>query len=194
MIVYKIDNGVYINLTNKCSNNCSFCVRSTSARYDEYDLWLKKEPTAEEVIKEIDERFPDAEEYVFCGYGEPLYAFDTLIKVAEELKKRGKRTRLNTNGQADLIVGEGVAKKIKGLIDTVSISLNAPNAKEYNEICRCAFGKKGFDSLVKFAKECKNEGINTVFSVVKTPGFDVEKAEEFAKNAGIKLRVRELIK
>lgn len=193
MIVYRIEENVYINLTNKCSNNCSFCVRNTSKHYEEYDLWLKREPSAEEVIKEIEREFNDGKEYVFCGYGEPLYAFDVMIKVAEELKRKGKITRLNTNGQADLIVGKSVAEKIKGKIDCVSISLNAPNAKEYNDICDCRFAEEGFNSLIRFALECKNNGIKTVFTAVRVPKFNETEAKKVADNLGIPLKIRELI-
>ena len=193
MIVYRIDNGIYINLTNRCSNNCSFCVRTTSKHYDEYGLWLKQEPTAKEVIAEL-EKAGDADEYVFCGYGEPLYAINVLLPVAAYLKANGKKVRLNTNGQADLIVGENVAERLKGKVDEVSISLNAPNAKQYNEICACDFGEEGFNSLLRFAKACKNAGIATKFSMVDTGEVDIEKAQELADSMEIPLRVRELIK
>lgn len=193
MIVYEIDGAVYINLTNKCSNNCSFCVRTTSDRYAEYDLWLKKEPTAKEVIEEL-AKHDEGREYVFCGYGEPLCAFDVLLEVAEYLKGKGKTVRLNTNGQASLIVGEGVAERLKGKVDEVSISLNAAEAKEYNDICRCVYGEDGYYSMLRFAADCKESGIKVKFSVVKTPGFDVEAAKKIADGMGIPLRVRELIK
>ena len=192
MIVYEIGDNAYINLTNKCSNDCVFCVRSTSDCYEKFDLWLKKEPTADEVIEEL-KKFPDKKEYVFCGYGEPLYAFDRLLVIAEWLKKEGKRTRLNTNGQADLIVGKDVAKKLKGKIDLVSISLNAPTAEEYNKICRCQFGLDGFESLLRFAGDCVREGVNVTFSIVDTGDVDIEKAKKIADKIGVPLRVRELI-
>lgn len=193
MTVYEIDGNVYINLTNRCSNRCVFCVRTTSDRYKEYDLWLKKEPTAEEVKEEL-KKHDGGREYVFCGYGEPLEALDVMTEVAEELKRRGKRVRLNTNGQADLIIGEGVAGKLKGKIDEVSISLNASDAAEYNKICRCEFGEEGFYSMLRFAKECKNEGISVKFSVVNIPGFDIKSAQKISEETGIPLRIRELIK
>ena len=193
MIVYEIGDSAYINLTNRCSNNCTFCVRTTSDCYEAFDLWLKKEPTAEETIEEL-KKFPNKKEYVFCGYGEPLCAFETLLKVAAYLKKEGKTTRLNTNGQADLIVGKNVAEKLKGKIDRVSISLNAPDAKQYNEICKCKYGEEGFYSLLRFAEDCVKNGITVNFSIVDTGEVDVEEAKTLAKKLGVPLRVRELIK
>jgi TatD family-associated radical SAM protein len=193
MIVYKIGNSAYINLTNKCSNSCIFCVRDTSEHYGEFDLWLKKEPTAEEVIGEL-KNFDGCEEYVFCGYGEPLYRLGELLKIAEYLKTHGKKVRLNTNGQAELIAGKSVAEKLKGRVDTVSISLNAGNAKSYNALCRPVFGEKAYESVKKFAEECRDAGIDTVFSMVKCDGADVVEAQNVADEMKIPLRVRELIK
>ena len=194
MIVYEIDGNIYINLTNKCSNNCTFCVRTTSNFYEEYSLWLEKEPTAQEVINDVLSKLEDHDNFVFCGYGEPLYRLETLIEVASFLKKEGKNVRLNTNGQADLIVGEGVATRLKGLVDTVSISLNADNAENYDAICKCKYGKEGYASLLRFAKECKEIGINTVFSIVDDGKVNVDGAKKVAEEAKIPIRVRQLIK
>ena len=50
---YQIGNNLYINLTNRCSNRCTFCVRDQSAQYEGYSLWLDSEPSVEDVVKEI---------------------------------------------------------------------------------------------------------------------------------------------
>jgi len=52
-ITYQIGNGVYINLTNKCSNDCVFCERNRISGVEGYYLWLKNEPTAEMVIENL---------------------------------------------------------------------------------------------------------------------------------------------
>ena len=194
MIAYLIDNNVYINLTNKCSNDCTFCVRNTSDRYSEFSLWLKKEPTSEEIISALNPYLDKYDNYVFCGYGEPLYRLNEIITVSDFLKNKGKNIRLNTNGQASLIVGEGVAEKLKNRVDTVSISLNAHNAKAYNELCNCIFGENGFASLLEFANDCKVNGINVVFSIVDNGEVNIEEAKKVADNLNIPLRIRELIK
>lgn len=194
MIVYKIDGKAYINLTNKCSNACTFCVRSTSDRYSEFSLWLKKEPTVEEVICEC-KKFFDLDEFVFCGYGEPLYRLDAIIEVGKFLKSSGKRVRVNTNGQADLIVGKGVAERLKEAVDTVSISLNEVSAESYQKICRCQFGEEGYYSMLRFAEDCVKAGIKVKLSIVDIIGEEkVRKAGEIAEKIGAELRVRELIK
>lgn len=192
MIVYEIDNNVYINLTNRCSNACTFCVRTTSDEYEQYDLWLKKEPTVAEVIEELQGH--DGKEYVFCGYGEPLYRIDAVIEIGRYLKSQGKKVRLNTNGQADLIVGEGVAERLVGAVDTVSISLNEVTPKDYQAICRCQYGEEGYLSLLRFAKSCVEAGLKTKLSIVDILGKEkTAAAKKIAEEIGAELRVRELI-
>lgn len=192
-LTYIYGNKIYINLTNECSNRCNFCIRNNNDGVDDYYLWLDKNPTADEVIKDLKKYdFTKYSEAVFCGFGEPLYALDALLKVAEYLKANNIKTRLNTNGQASLIIGDGVAEKIKGKIDTVSISLNASDAKKYNEVCNCCFGEAGYDSLLKFASDCVNQKMRVIFSVVDTIGIDeIEKCRRIAEKIGVEYRVRE---
>ncbi len=194
-IVYRIDNKLYINLTNRCSNRCIFCVRNIKKEYESYSLWLNKEPTADEVIKELDKSLaPDIEQVVFCGYGEPLYRLDAIVEICKYLKKKQVSTRINTNGQASLIVGEGVAERLVGFVDKVSISLNATTAEKYQEICKCRFGEDAFFSLLQFADDLVRVGIKVVFSVVSTIGEEeIKKAKEIADVHGAVLRVRTYI-
>jgi TatD family-associated radical SAM protein len=193
MITYRINDKVYINLTNRCSNACDFCVRINDS-YSQYNLWLDKEPSAEEVIRELGD-LNDANEVVFCGYGEPLYRLDAILPIAEYAHSKGKKTRLNTNGQARGICGEGVADKLAGYIDTVSISLNAGDAKSYQAICHSRFGERAFQDLIDFGKECKKVIPSVRFSIVDVVGPEqIEKAKKISEEAGIELRIRPYIK
>ena len=191
-ITYVYGDKIYLNLTNKCSNNCEFCIRRNNDGLLDYYLWLDKEPTADEVIADLEKYELDKyDEAVFCGFGEPLYAIDVLIETADWLKAHGVKTRLNTNGQAGLISGPDTALKLKGRIDTVSISLNASDAEKYQKICHCKFNEEGFFEMLRFAVQCKKEGIRTVLSVVDVIGEEeVEKCRKVAKNVGVDYRVR----
>ncbi|MCR4661342.1 MAG: TatD family nuclease-associated radical SAM protein [Clostridia bacterium] len=193
MITYIIDDSVYINLTNKCSNSCYFCVRATSNHYDEYNLWLDKEPTEIEVINDLKQYLKEYDKYVFCGYGEPTEKLDILIKVAKFLKENNKNVRLNTNGQSDLINGEKSYLKLLNAVDIVSVSLNNYDAKSYNQICHSEYGDKAFQAILDFAVGCKNAGIETHFSMVKCENADVGKTQKLADSLKIQLRVRDLI-
>lgn len=137
------------------------------------------------------------DQIVFCGYGEPTERFDDLIEVAKWLKSINPDMpiRINTNGQANLICGRDVTPEMKGVIDTLSISLNAPRADEYQELCRSRYGEDAFDALQKFASLAKKYVDNVVFSVVdKTmPDEDIEACRKIAENCGVSFRVREYI-
>lgn len=193
-ILYTYNNQLYINLTNQCPCACTFCIRSQKNAIGSADsLWLQKDPTAEEVEAEFQKyNLDDFDEVVFCGYGEPICALDNLIKVADYIHSLKKmKIRVNTNGLGDLIHNKRVAPLLKGHVDSVSISLNAPTAAEYNAVTRPKFGIQSFDAMLQFAKDCKEQGIETRFTIVDVIGKEAEeKSREIAQRIGIPLRVR----
>ena len=199
--VYEIGGKLYANLTNRCSNACAFCVRNYDTDrkkphgYEGYDLWLEKEPTADEVVAALEKYdLTKYKELVFCGYGEPTYRFDVLEEVAAYAHKKSLRTRINTNGQANAILGKDVSERMCRAIDVIGISLNEVTPEKYDAICRSVFGKMAFDIMLEFARLCVSHGGNVIFSVVDCIGKeDIAKAEEIAKSVGAKLRVREMI-
>lgn len=191
-IVYELGNNLYINLTNRCSNDCEFCVRNGKTSYYGNELWLEKEPTAEEVLAAVPDKNYD--EVVFCGFGEPTFRLGVLLEVGKTLRARGYCVRLNTNGQGNLINGEDVVPALAGAVDFVNVSLNASDRDRYFDLCRPVFGEDAFEELISFACSCKSAGIATTFSVVDCIGEkEVEKCRALAKKVGIPLRVREMI-
>jgi len=195
-IVYELGGKLYVNLTNKCPCNCAFCVRNNADGIGSADsLWLEREPSAEEVVAAFEEY--DLNKYaeaVFCGYGEPTSALDVLLTTVKWLKSRNFKTRLNTNGLSDLINGKDTAPLFAGLIDTVSISLNAANKQEYAALCRPIFGEGAFDAMLGFARNCTKRVPNVVFTVVDVIGEKkISECRELADKLGIPLRVRAAI-
>lgn len=209
IITYELGSKLYINLTNRCSNACDFCLRTAKANdltHNEWksdrdlggvesELWLDREPTVEEVIDSLESRqLYTYDEIVFCGFGEPTERIDQCIEIAKWLKAKNLKVRLNTNGQANLIHDRDVTPEMKGIFDVVSISLNNKNAKEYQQVCHSEFGEKAFDELISFGAKCAKLGIETVFSVVDLlPAEDIEQCRIIAESNGAKLRVREYI-
>lgn len=193
---YKIDNNLYINITNKCSNACDFCVRNLPGAF-EHDLWLEKEPTSEEVVKEIFSwDLSKFEQLVFCGFGEPLERIDEVIEICRKVKSRiNIHIRINTNGQANKIHNYDVTPKFKSLVDSISISLNAKNAEEYDAICHSIFGTDAFSALLDFAEKSKQYVKDVQLSVVDCISKeDIEECRKIAKSVGVKLKVRKEIK
>lgn len=191
--IYMLGEAVYVNLTNRCTNDCVFCVRNEHDGVGGYNLRLAKEPEASDVISALKE-LPKIEKAVFCGLGEPTMRIEVLIEVARYLKSRGAHIRLNTNGQGSACAGEDIVPKLAGLIDVVSISLNASSAKEYQRVCQSSFGETAYSHMLKFAESCVAYGIDTVMSVVDIIGEEeVEKCRKIAQQIGARFRVRKYI-
>lgn len=191
MIAYEIDDKLYLNITNRCSNDCDFCVRRFGGVNNE--LFLEQEPTADEVLKAIDEfDIKNYTEIVFCGYGEPTEALDVLVEVIKKMKDKIK-IRINTNGQGNLINGRDITPEL--CVDAISISLNAKNAEEYDEICHSIYGADAFYAILDFAKRASLHVPEVIMSVVDCIGEENIKAcQIIAEQHGAKLRVREEIK
>ena len=102
------------------------------------------------------------------------------------------KLRLNTNGLSDLLNKKPTAKELCGLFDTISISLNAPTAEKYADLCQPSFGEKSFDAILRFAEDCKGTGTQLKFSLVDVISKeDIEACKALAEKMGIPLRVRE---
>ena len=198
-VTYEVDSGLYINMTNRCSNACTFCIRNNgNGAYGSDSLWLEREPTVDEVLASVFSR--DLEKYsevVFCGYGEPTYRLQDARAIALKIKERYPNMciRINTNGQSDLILGMKTAPLFKDAFDVVGISLNTPNAKDYVELCHPIFKEAAFDCLLQFAKEVKEYVSSVLLSVVRQTLTEEELVEcqKLADETGVTLKIREYI-
>ena len=200
ILVYELDGKIYINLTNRCTNDCIFCLRKDKSDVKGQELWLDNEDFgADEVIKQLDcfiAKTP-CNDVVFCGYGEPMLKLEVLKDVAEYIKKNYPETkiRINTNGHANYVYKRNVVPELKGLIDTVSVSLNGENSSEYDMYSQPKF-EGAYGEVKKFIKACSDEGIETVATVVegyRGKHINLEKCGQIALVLGAKFRVREWI-
>lgn len=193
-IFYEVRGALYINLTNDCPCACTFCIRNNGdGAYGSDSLWLDRRPTSEDVAAELEKlNLSSYSEAVFCGYGEPTEALDLLIFTAKLIRARSDiKIRLNTNGLSDLINGKPTAALLKGLLDVVSISLNAPTEEEYLAVTRPSFGSGSFEAMLKFASECRELFPEVVFTVVDViERSSVAECEKLAESMKIPLRVR----
>lgn len=197
-ITYEVGTALYVNITNRCSNRCEFCIRNNGdGAYGSNSLWLEKEPTREEILNSIFSRdLGQYTELVFCGYGEPTERLEDMIYVARQCKaKYTIPVRVNTNGQSSLLYGKDTAPMYAGAFDTVSISLNAPSAEEYDRVCHSKFGLEAYRGLLDFAARVKDYVPNvmlTVVDVALTPE-EIEQCRHIAESVGVPLRVRKYI-
>lgn len=198
-ITYIVDGSLYVNMTNKCSNRCEFCIRNNGdGAYGSDSLWLEREPTLEETLESVFSHdltaFP---ELIFCGYGEPSYRLPDAVAVAKAVKEKHPsiRIRINTNGHSDLIWNKDTAPMYEGAFDVVSISLNTPNPQRYQEICHSKFGEESHSALISFAERVKCYVPKVILSVVRETltETEIEECQAIADKAGVTLRIRDYI-
>ncbi len=194
-ILYRVHNGLYVNLTNRCSSACTFCLRQTMDHVGESNsLWLEREPTVQEVKDEFEKwDLSQFSEIVFCGFGEPTCALPVLLEVATWLKARTSLPiRVNTNGQGSLIAGRDISGDLAACVDTVSISLNNPDPEQYQQLVRSKFGDKAFPGMLEFAKSCVARGLHVVMTTVDTTisHEEEERCREICQGIGATYRIR----
>lgn len=195
-IAYHAKGNIYLNITNRCSSDCVFCLKNFTDTVFGYNLRLESEPDLEEIIRELELAFLDGPvgEVVFVGLGEPLMRLDEVVAVTEWLKCRRIRSRLDTNGHGRLLYPDRdvVAELAAAGLDAVSVSLVAHNSEVYNQLCRPIFSK-AFRAVIRFAEECVAAGIATRLTVVDLPEVDIEACRSIAEKVGADFYVRPLI-
>ena len=202
-LVYSINNEinpgtVYVNLTNACTNSCIFCLRSQKDDVCGREMWHDDNYTLEDIIEQFNTYKDSVHEVVFCGYGEPFLKKDMMKDFCKYLRKNYSqiKIRVNTNGHANAIYKTNIAEEFKGLIDSVSISLNSDNEEQYNDICKPTVDN-AYESMKDFARSCKKADMEVSMSIVS--GFDdihkinIEGCEKIASSIGAKFRNREFI-
>lgn len=196
--VYWIDNTLYLNITNQCSNCCYFCIRKYKPGVRGFNLKLKEEPTVKEIKTELSEvlHLRNWDELVFCGFGEPTERLDALLEVAKWVRQYyGKplKMRVDTNGHGYLLnPGRDVAAEMKNAgIEKVSVSLNAETKEKYMEICKPNF-PEAYGALLDFI--CRTKKLLEVeATAVRLPEVNLAKVQAVANNLGVKFKVREYI-
>lgn len=193
-IYYEAHKNLYINLTNRCSADCVFCIRNFADGVYGYNLRLSREPTTEEVIGALEGLdLSKYKEVVFTGLGEPTLRFDVVLAVTHWLKSRNIRVRLDTNGQAALInPGRDVVSELKTAgLDSISVSLNAESEEKYNKLCR-PIHKNAYSAVLDFIKGASKAGISTRVTVVNIPEIDLEKCKKLADELDSGFHIRTL--
>lgn len=188
---YPLGRSLYINVTNRCNADCTFCKRKTFPYIGGYNLGMKKseEPSADIYNSEIGDPLK-YDEIVFCGYGEPTIRWEIVKQVAKYIKSKGGKTRLNTNGHGNLINHRDITAEMKGLIDVVSISFNTFDPSQYAELMR--LDEKHFYEMINFAKLSKPFVQKVIMSVVSIDEVEVERSRKIVQeDIGAEFRVRE---
>jgi TatD DNase family protein len=189
-ITYRIRDSLYLNITNRCTNACTFCPKRHDYHVKGHLLKLPDEPTAAAALSGVGDptRF---DEVVFCGFGEPLLRLDVVKEIAAELKRRGARVRVNTDGLGNLVHGRNILPELAGRVDALSVSLNAPDAGTYARICPNRYGAASFAALLDFLREAPRHVPTVSATAVSLPGIDLDAVRRLAESIpGVSFRPR----
>jgi cyclic pyranopterin phosphate synthase len=196
--VYWLDDKLYLNITNKCSNKCIFCFRNFKRGVAGFTLKLGGEPSLGQITMELNEALKRKrwKEVVFCGFGEPTERLDLLLILTRFIKRRHVEPvaiRVNTNGQGYMLnSGRDVVGELKAAgVDKVNVSLNAGDEETYNEICKPSFAGS-FQDVLGFIEKARTK-LDVEVTAVTTPEADLHKVEDLAKQLGVKFRLRQYI-
>lgn len=191
-VTYKIQDRLYINITDRCTLTCLFCPKQKGSYYvHNYDLQLNKRPHADSVIAQInDPRI--YKEIVFCGYGEPTLRLKTILEISKYIKSGGGKVRINTDGLANRVNKRNVLSEMAGIVDTLSVSLTAQNRSVYERHCQPAF-PGAYESVIEFLTEAPAYVPNVVATAISgLEDVDIEACEQIAKRLGVEFRARTL--
>lgn len=191
-ISYRIDNRLYLNITDRCTLDCAFCPKSRdNYRVHEYDLTLHRRPEPDEIIDAIDDpaRY---DEVVFCGFGEPTLRLKVLLEVARFIKSRGGRVRINTDGLANIVHKDNVLPAMAEYVDALSVSMNAHDEEHYERHCRPGL-PGSFDAMLDFLRDAPDHIPEvTATAIDGLAGVDIKACEALARKCGVRFRSREL--
>ena len=199
-ITYEYGDNLYVNPTNRCNFNCDFCLRhnqGSGGSIYTHNLWLKREPTKEEILASIESwDLSQYKQLVFVGFGEPTYRFDDICWVIDQMKAHGTKifTRMDTNGTGSLINGRDIAPEFAGRFDMVSVSLNTDTAEKYNALCHPQ-QENAYQAMKDFTKEVRKYVPTVMMTVVDTiPKEEIENCRKICEEEiGATYRVREYI-
>ncbi|MBT9131726.1 MAG: putative metal-dependent hydrolase YcfH [Syntrophomonadaceae bacterium] len=189
-IAYPIRDSLYLNITNRCTNNCVFCVRRITDFVCGHNLKLSHEPTQDEIIQSITNS-ASYKEVVFCGYGEPLIRLDEVLYVSRYLRERNIPVRIVTNGHGNLIHRRNIVPELAGMVSAISISLNAENKEKYLSICCPQSGEGTYEEVRKFILECKKYISRVEVTALDMDGVSITECERIARDElGVEFRER----
>jgi TatD DNase family protein len=190
-LVYDLRGHRYVNLTNRCSADCAFCPRRRDRRLHGLDLTLRREPTVAEVMAAIGDPKAHAE-IVFCGFGEPVLRLPALLEIGRQVRARGGRVRVNTNGQADLIFGRDILPSCRDAVDEWSVSLNTMDTAQYQRLVRPAAGPDVLTAVQAFAARAAQSGFRVTATAVEMSDVDGTALQAWCRSTGVRYRGRAL--
>ncbi|WP_372872008.1 TatD family nuclease-associated radical SAM protein [Shewanella sp.] len=191
-LVYDIRQNRYLNITGRCTLRCNFCPKQQGSRQiHQYQLALSCQPVTDDFLALLGDA-KDFDEYVFCGYGEPTLNLTTLLGVAREIKSRGGKVRVNTDGLGNLFHRRNILPELATCVDALSVSLNAHNEIVYNRHCQPKL-KGSWQAVNEFIAAAPHYIPRVEVSAIEgLEGVDIDACRVLVEAAGCQFKHRKL--
>lgn len=191
-ISYRLGRSLYLSITDRCTLVCDFCPKTKgSYQIKDFNLQMDHMPSAQEIIDSID-AVGQYDEVVFCGYGESTLRLKVLLQVAGYIKQQGGRVRVNTDGLGSLVNKTNILPQMQGVVDALSVSLNAQNETVYNRHCQPQLAGS-YQAMLDFLKQAPDYIPAVTASAINgLEGVDIDACREIAEGLGVRFRQREL--
>jgi len=191
-IAYRIDNRLYLSITDRCTLDCAFCPKTREDYHVRgYDLTMDHRPDVAEIIAAIGDpsRY---DEVVFCGYGEPTLRLKVLLQVAAHIKAHGGRVRVNTDGLVNLVHKDDMLPEMAKVVDALSVSLNAQDEATYERHCRPNL-PGSYQAMLRFLEEAPRYIPEVTATAIEgLEGVDIAACRRLAERLGVRFRKRAL--
>ena len=195
VLAYPLGDALSLNVTSACTLACTFCpkIRDDDYTVGGFDLRLRRTPTAAEVWDAARAAgLEGRSEVVFTGFGEPTRRLAVVLELVGRLKAAGvARVRLDTDGLASLREGRDVPPLLERAgLDSVSVSLNAPDAATYARLCPSRLGESAWHAVRAFVREAVACIPEVIASAVAVPGLSEDACRREAEALGARFRWR----
>ena len=191
-LAYRYGDALYLNVTNRCTLACRFCLKLEGSDVLGVELGLLDEPSAGELLRAAEAELTRGrfDEVVFCGLGEPLLRPDVVAEVGRALKAKGLKVRVNTDGLGELVSGRALLDELVDSVDAFSVSLNAADGRAYARLCPSHYGADAFDAVCAFIRRAVSRYDQVTATVVGHTNVDADAARHLAESLGASFRVR----
>jgi TatD family-associated radical SAM protein len=195
VLAYPLRDALYLNLTSACTLACRFCpkIRDDDFTVEGFDLRLARNPEADEVwAAALGAGLTGRSEVVFTGFGEPTRRLAVVLDLTRRLRAAGvSRVRLDTDGLASPREGRDVAPELAAAgLAAVSVSLNAPDAATYAELCPNRYGETAYPAVQAFIRSAVRCLPEVTATAVAVPGLSEARCRAAAEALGARFRWR----
>lgn len=181
IIYYRKDfSELSINITNRCPNQCPFCIRDRNVGWGVSNLYLDEDPSIDDIVIATNKALDDSilmtgslpEKIKICGYGEPILRIADLVSIISRISddKGPLNWQLTTTGWPIFHIKNGesyLADLYSAGVYNVYMSMHAINENDYNKLLRPMNDEgNSFDQAIAFTRLTRKIGYDVTLAFI----------------------------